>query len=104
MGEVIARTELRGIIRYKRYRSLYHASLFVMVFFDRNTKYAKRAPRTRGHTCYSIVVAGVSGDDWQRSWSEEDVNSVERMIIGFRRMLVVIFDNHYDSGLYTLAC
>lgn len=54
------------------------------------------------HTRYNAVVTGLTVEVWQSVWGEEEIGGLKmrskKLIITF----VEKFNEHYDSGLYTL--
>lgn len=57
---------------------------------------------TRVHRHYSEIVDDVAEDMGQRRWGEDDLSSLESRDKEFKKMVRDAFDEHCDSGLYTL--
>lgn len=75
---------------------------FVKAFIDRNREQKRIASTTRTYTYHGLIIADMAGDIGRRVWSQEVLDSLERMVNPLKRMLVDTIDEHSASIIYTL--
>lgn len=99
---IFTKNGLKGMLEGRDYKGLDKVFPFVAAFIDRCTGHERTAPMTRVHTMYSEIVNEVTGDGEYKIRSEEELVKLEERVKEFKRELVERFDDHCESGLYTL--
>lgn len=87
----------------KDYQAIEKMFSFVVEFIDQGTKYEKAAHITRVYTRCTEIFLEVMKDAWQRACSKKDLGSLDRRAGQFKKMWAETFDQHCDSGLYSLS-
>lgn len=94
-------TWLREMLEYK-YIAFRREPSSVDLFIEQSLKDVRIAPMEMVHSRYRRILAYAMGHIWNQSCTENIMSSLMSTLRKYERMLVEMFDKHYDTSIYTL--